>query len=577
MSKKNTYKEFSLSSWAIDNSTTVFVIIAIIVFGGVFSYLNMPRETFPEIEETKIYVSSINPGNSAEDVERFITEPLEEAFKDIGGVNEISSTTLQDYSIIIVEFEEDVEVPVAKQQVKDKVDQVKAETTWPTLDSGAKIEPNVFDLNLSEEMPILNVNLTGDYPVQQLKDYAEYLQEKIELLPEIKEATIRGAEDKEIEIAVNLYKMTASKVSFNDIVSAVKQENITISGGNIIENGIEKNIRVIGEIDQPQDLGNIVVKREDGVVFLRDIAEIRFQEKDPTTFAREYGQPVVMLDIKKRAGKNMIEAVDKIREIIKTEQEEYLPEALHISITNDQSVKTENQVTGLVNNIIFGVILVVGVLMFFLGFRNALFVGIAIPLSMLLSFIILSSMGYTLNTMVLFALVMGLGMLVDNGIVVVDNVYSLRSQGLSPIKAAKQGIGEIAWPIIASTATTLAAFFPLALWPGMIGEFMVIFPITLSIVLASSLFVALVINAMFTSKYMKTREKKVSQKRLVRLSLIFGSIGVIFLIFGFTVPSGFLRAIGNMLILLVIMLWIYRKFLSGAVKYFQYKSLRKLE
>ncbi|HET8838002.1 MAG TPA: efflux RND transporter permease subunit, partial [Flavobacteriaceae bacterium] len=488
-------KRFGLSSWAIDNSTTVFVIIAIIIVGGLLSYYSMPREAFPEISETKIYVSSVNPGNSAVDVERFITEPLEEEFKDISGVRDISSTTLQDYSIIIVEFEEDVEVPVAKQLVKDKVDQAKAETTWPTLDSGAKVEPNVFDLNISEEFPILNINLTGDFPTQQLKDYAEYLQDKIELLPEIKEATIRGAEDKEVEIAVNIYKMSASQVSFNDIVNAVKSENITISGGNITENGIQKNIRVIGEIDDPQELGNIVVKEDKGVVFLKDIADIHFQEKDASTFAREYGQPVVMLDIKKRAGKNMIEAVEKIKEIIKTEQESYLPETLHISITNDQSVATQSQVDGLVNNIIFGVILVVAVLMFFLGFRNALFVGFAIPMSMLLSFIILSSLGFTLNTMVLFALVMGLGMLVDNGIVVVDNVYSLMSEGMSPLQAAKQGMGEIAWPIIASTATTLAAFFPLGLWPGTIGEFMIVFPITLSIVLSSSLFVALVINA----------------------------------------------------------------------------------
>src|SRR5690606_434303 len=364
MGNKNNYKEFKLSSWAIDNSTTVFVIIAILIVGGILSYNMMPRETFPEVEETKIYVSAINPGNSAEDIERFITEPLEEEFKDISGVKEITSTSLQDYAMVLVEFHEDVSISVAKQRVKDKVDLSKSETTWPTLDSGAKVEPNVFDLNIAEEFPILNINLTGDYPVQELKDYAEYLQDRIELLPEIKEAAIRGAEDMEVEIAVNIYKMTAAKVSFNDIVNAVKSENITISGGNIVEQGIEQNIRVIGEIDHPRELEDIVVKEDEGTVFLKDIARIRFQEKDPTTFAREYGDPVVMLDIKKRAGENMIEAVEKIKKIIEEEQEHYLPDSLHISITNDQSVHTEEQVTGLVNNIIFGVILVVIVLMF---------------------------------------------------------------------------------------------------------------------------------------------------------------------------------------------------------------------
>lgn len=570
-------REFKLSSWAIDNKMTVYVIMAIIFIGGMLSYYSMPRESFPEVVMTQIYVSSINPGNSAEDVEKFITEPLEDEFNAVAGITEISSTTFQDYSLVIVEFEDDTNVDAAKQKIKDKVDLVKAETTWPTLDNGAKVEPNVFDLNISEEQPILNINLTGDYEVQQLKDYAEYLQDKIELLPQIKEATIRGAEDREVEIAVDLYKMTASQVSFDDIINSVRGENQTISGGNIITEGTEKNIRIIGEITDPMELEEVVVKTEGGNVYLKDIATIRFQEKDRTTFAREYGAPVVMLDIKKRAGQNMIEAVENIKNLLSEEQAENLPESLHISLTNDQSVHTEKQVDDLVNNIIFGVILVVLVLMFFLGFRNALFVGLAIPLSMLLSYIILSSMGYTLNTMVLFALVMGLGMLVDNGIVVVENVYSHMAAGLSIKKAAKQGLGEIAWPIIASTATTLAAFFPLALWPGIVGEFMMIFPITLSIVLGSSLFVALIVNAMLTSEFMKIEEKAFNRKRLIRISGIMGIAGVGFLIAGYLLPQGMLRAIGNLLILGVILMWLYRYVLKGAVNYFQFNFLSKLE
>lgn len=574
---KNPYKEFSVSSWAIDNKMTVYVIMAIVLFLGGFAYYTMPREAFPEIIETKIYVSSVNPGNSAEDVEKFITEPLEEEFKGVGGVKEITSTTLQDYSIIIVEFEESVDIPVAKQLVKDKVDQVKAETTWPTLTNGAKVEPNVFDLNFSEEMPILNINLTGDYPVQQLKNYAEYLQDKIEMLPQIKEATIRGVEDKEVEIAVDIYKMTASQVSFDNIINAIKGENSTISGGNIIKNGVQKNIRITGEIENPKELENVVVKRDDGVVFLKDIAQINFRPKDATTYAREYGEPVVMLDVKKRAGKNMIEAVEQIKEIVAEEQENYLPQSLHVSLTNDQSIKTENQVNDLVNNIIFGVILVVLVLMFFLGFRNALFVGFAIPLSMLISLVILSSLGFTLNTMVLFGLVMGLGMLVDNGIVVVENVYTLMSEGLSSRKAAKQGMGEIAWPIIASTATTLAAFFPLGLWPGTIGKFMIYFPITLSVVLSSSLFVALIINSMLTSEFMKTEEEPLTKQKLIRWSLILLGVGILLLIGGFALDVAAFRGFGNIAILTAIMLWVYKYILAGAVEYFQYKALKKLE
>ncbi len=576
MSKK-IEKSFGMSTWAINNKMTVYVITAIIFIGGLISYYSMPRESFPEIKETKIYISSINPGNSAEDVEKLITKPLEEEFNNISGVTKITSNTLEDYSMILVEFDEDITVEDAKQKVKDKVDKVKADTEWPTLDGGAKVEPNVFDLNIAEEFPILNVNLTGDFTSERLKEFAEYLEERIERLPQIKEAAIRGAEDKEVEIAVDMYKMAAAKVSFDDIINTVKFENKTISGGSVTGNGIKKNIRVIGEIEKPSQLENIIVKKQDGIVYLKDIATITFKEKERTTYAREYGRPVVMLDIKKRSGKNMVEAVDGVKSIIDKAQENYFPAGLKVTYANDQSTRTIAQVDDLVNNIIFGVVLVVVVLMFFLGLRNALFVGIAIPLSMFMSYMILAALGITLNTMVLFALVMGLGMLVDNGIVVVENVYSLMSQGMSRKKAAIEGIGEIAWPIIASTATTLAAFFPLGLWPGTMGKFMIYFPMTLSIVLGSSLFVALVINAMFTSDFMKIKENEMPRRKMVILSIILGGIGALMLIAGFSSGSGALKGIGNLMLFFVIMMWVYKYFLLKRMDKFQKNSLVWLE
>ncbi|WP_129752211.1 efflux RND transporter permease subunit [Flavobacterium beibuense] len=576
MSKK-IEKSFGMSTWAINNKMTVYVITAIIFLGGLISYYSMPRESFPEIKETKIYVSSINPGNSAEDVEKLITKPLEDEFNNISGVTKITSNTLEDYSMILVEFDEDITVEDAKQKVKDKVDKVKADTEWPTLDGGAKVEPNTFDLNIAEEFPILNVNLTGDFTSEKLKEFAEYLEDRIERLPQIKEAAIRGAEDKEVEIAVDIYKMAAAQVSFDDIINAVKFENKTISGGSVTRDGIKKNIRVIGEIDAPAQLENIIVKHQDGKVYLRDIATVTFKEKERTTYAREYGKPVVMLDIKKRSGKNMVEAVDGVKAIIDKAQANYFPKGLNITYANDQSSRTIAQVDDLVNNIIFGVVLVVVVLMFFLGLRNALFVGIAIPLSMFMSYMILASLGITLNTMVLFALVMGLGMLVDNGIVVVENVYSLMSQGMSRKKAAIEGIGEIAWPIIASTATTLAAFFPLGLWPGTMGKFMIYFPMTLSIVLGSSLFVALVINAMLTSDFMRLEEKEMPKKRMIILSLIIGIIGAVTLIGGFATGSGALKGMGNLMLFFVIMMWIYKYFLLKRMDKFQRNSLVWLE
>src|SRR5690606_29090562 len=377
-------KYFGLSNWAIENRMTVFVLIAIVMVGGLLSYMNLPRESFPEVIESKIYVSSVFPGNAAEDVEKLITKPLEEEINNITGVTKITSNSLQDYSIITIEFEENITPEAAKVKVKDKIDAVKAQQDWPTIDGGTKVEPNAFDLNISEIMPIAQINLRGDYPSQQLKDYAEDLQDEIEDLPEIKEATLLGVEDKEVEIAVDVYKMTAANATINQIIGAIQNENVTISGGNVIENGLRRNIRVIGEIEKPEDLQNVVVKEDGGVVLLRDIADINFREKDRTTYAREYGEPVVMLSIKKKSGENQIIAMEKIKKLIEEGKGTYLPENLEISITSDESIRTEAQVAELENSIIFGVLLVVGVLMFFLGFRNALFVGIAIPLSIFL-------------------------------------------------------------------------------------------------------------------------------------------------------------------------------------------------
>lgn len=627
---------FGLSNWAISNPMTVFVIVAIVLLGGLFSYISLPRESFPEVIESKIYISSIFPGNAAEDVEKLITKPIEEEVNDISGVTKITSTSFQDYSLITVEFEESITTDEAKIKIKDKIDAVKAEQDWPTLDGGTKVEPNAFDMNISEIMPIAQLNLTGDYTPEQLKKYAEDLQDKLEDFPEIKEATLLGVQDKEVEVAVDAYKMIAAEVSFNQIITAIQNENITISGGNVIENGLRRNIRVIGEISHPDELKNIVVKEDDGAVYLRDIAEVNFRPKDATTYAREYGKPVVMLSIKKKGGENMIDAMNKIKAHLPEAQSTYLPKDLNISITSDESIRTEDQVAELENSIIFGVLLVVGVLMFFLGFRNALFVGIAIPLSILLSFLILPVVGnalemnVTLNTMVLFATVMGLGMLVDNGIVVVENVYRLMDQGIPRLEAAKQGVGEIAWPIIASTATTLAAFLPLGFWPGIMGKFMIYFPLTLSTVLFSSLFVALMINSMLTSVYMKTEEEEMPRKTLIKISAAlvgFGAllilsgllnthaifqilgpiiliisliqifigwknrsktallkrgialffVAVLFTILGYVGGPKALIGFGNMFIFIAISLWFFKYLLIPASKKFQYKTLPKIE
>ncbi|MGY8910812.1 MAG: efflux RND transporter permease subunit, partial [Flavobacteriales bacterium] len=376
------------------------------------------------------------------------------------------------------------------------------------------------------------------------------------------------------EVAVDIYKMMAAKVSFDDITNAINRGNVTMSAGNFITSQQRRTIRIIGEIDEPSDLGDFVVKSENGnITYLTDVAQISFKDKDKTTYAREDGHAVVMLDVKKRSGENMVAAADKIGEIVKEAKANNFPQDLKVTIANDQSPKTIGQVDDLVNNIIFGVILVVIVLMFFLGFKNAIFVGFAIPMSMFMSLMILGAMGYTLNTMVLFGLIMGLGMLVDNGIVVVENVYRLMDEeGMTRIEAAKKGIGEIAFPIIISTATTVAAFIPLGLWPGIMGQFMVILPITLSIVLGSSLFVAIFFNSVLVSQFMSTEDKDMPLKSIIKLTSIMGVVGLLIFFFG-----GEYNGLGTLILFTAIMLWVYRLFLRKAANYFQKNSLVSLE
>ncbi len=576
--KKNANKEFRISSWAIDNPSVIFVMIAILLWVGFQAYQSMPREDYPEIVETKVYVSTPYPGNTAEDIERLITDPLEDRLKNVSNVVETSSTSQEDYSIITVEFDEDITVEQARQKVKDEVDSEKASEDWPTF-NGAKVEPNIFDLNLAESFPIMNVNFTGDYPVESLKEYAEYLQDEIENIPQIKEVDIRGAQKREVEVAVDVYKMMAAQVSFQDVIGAISNGNMTMSAGNIKTSEQRRTIRVLGEIQDPKELNEFVVKSENGAVYLKDIALVSFEEEDKTTFAREFGESVVMLDIKKRSGTNTIAATKQIRELVKKAQSEYYPADLNISIANDSSDRTLNQVDDLVNSIIFGIILVVTVLMFFLGFRNALFVGFAIPMSMFISFFVLNTLGvivdslsFTLNTMVLFGMIMGLGMLVDNGIVVVENVYRLMSEGMSRTEAAKKGIGEIAYPIIISTVTTVAAFVPLGLWPGLFGQFMIYFPVTLSVVLGSSLFVALFMNSMLVSQYMEIGDKEIGQKGLIRTTVILGVLGLIILFFG-----GAVRGLGTVLIFTAIMFWAYKYVIKGAASRFQNKVMPRFE
>jgi multidrug efflux pump len=565
--KKGVIREFGLSSLSVDNQISVVILVLIITVLGLLAYRTMPKESFPEIVIPTVYVGTAYPGNSPVDMENLITRPIEKELKSINNVKSIKSTSVQDFSSIVVEFNPGVEISKAIQDVKDAVDKSKSE-----LPTDLDQDPDVIEINTSD-FPIMNINLSGNYTEEELKKYGEFLEDEIEKLPEISKAELRGTIEREIRIDADIYKMEAMGVSFGDISDAVSQENVTISGGNILAGEFRRALRITGEFKDPSELNDIIIKTENNkIVYLSDVADVIDTYKERESYARSNKLPVVTVNVVKRSGENLLDASDKIKEIIQKAKAERFPADLEISVTNDQSTRTRSQVSDLENSIIFGVILVVLVLMFFLGFRNALFVGIAIPLSMFISFLILNSFGITLNLMVLFALILALGMLVDNGIVVVENIYRLMQEGKSPIRAAKEGVGEVAWPIITSTATTLAAFLPLAFWDDIIGEFMKYLPITLIIVLSSSLFVALVVNPVLTSLYMKIQDFDVvkPKKKPLMVALVFTVMAIISYLAGSL-------TFGN-LFLIVALLTIFNVFvLRGAIRWFQNVFLIYLE
>lgn len=559
-------KGFGLSTLAVNNRKTVFLIIAIILFGGVFAYQSMPKENFPELEIPEIYIGIAKPGSSPKYMAEKIAESIEKELGGIKLIDEINTNAVHGYVTIQVKFDFKMSVDKGLQKVKDAVDRARTKKSFPSL----PVEPNIFEMDPAQ-MPIMNINLRGANP-RILKDIAEELEDRIEDLTEISEVDIKGIQEQEMSIEVNPIKAQAVNVTLDDIQNAVNSEHQSIPGGEVLMEGVRKTIKIDGEFKNAEELGRLIVKQDDFLpVRLEDIAVIHFGNGDTTSYAREFGEPVVMLDIKKQGGKNLLDASDKITVIIdEAKIDGTIPKNVMVSRTSDQSNNTREMVSNLENSILLGIMLVVGVLLFFLGLRNALFVGVAIPLSMLMSFLILNSLGVTLNVMVLFSLVLALGMLVDNGIVIVENIYRHMDEGKSSKNAVIAGVGEVAMPIIASTATTLAAFLPLAFWPGMMGEFMKYLPITLMVVLGSSLFVALVINPVLAVVYMKTTEKLPNKKKTVRNSIILTIIGAILVFTG-------IMSLGNLLIFGAILSLVNSFILFPATRTFQDKFLPKLE
>ena len=508
------FKEFALTSLAVDNRTSVVVLFAFVTIAGLVSYRAIPKESFPEIEIPSVAVNTVYPGVSPADIESLVTRKIEEELNTISGLRELTSTSVEGYSSVVAEFETSTNMDEALQKVREKVDLAR-----PEIPSDAE-DPFILEFSMSEA-PVMQVNIAGGYGLVRLKEIGEELQERIEAIPAVLRVDLRGGLKREVKVDINLSKLQYYNVSFDDVLSAIRQENVNIPGGSIDVNGVKYLVRVDGEFDDPAVVGNLVVETIAGrPIYVRDVATVEFGFTERESYARLGEEPVVTLDVVKRSGENIIATAEAVRAEIEALRPLFPPSTV-VSITSDMSADIGDMVSSLQNNIISGLILIVGVLLFVLGLRTSIFVALSIPTSMFLSFVVLWAIGVSMNMVVLFSLILALGMLVDNAIVIVENIYRFIEEGWDRRTAAKKATGEVAVPVIAATATTLAAFTPLLFWPGMAGQFMRYLPLTLIVTLSSSLFVALVIVPTLCSLFLdpeSTRPRPLN--RLARLLLL---------------------------------------------------------
>ena len=580
------FKEFKPTSWAINNRTAIYIIAILITAYGLTKFNSMPKEQFPDIVVPTISVTTLYVGNSPKDIENLVTRPIEKQLKGISGakVKKITSTSQTDYSLIIVEFDTDVKTDLAKQKVKDAIDRAKTD-----LPNDLTAEPTAQEFAFSE-MPIMFVNVSGDYDGMKLKQYADKMQDKFEELPEITRAEIVGAPEREIQVNVDPYKMQAARISFTDIENAIARENNDITGGLIKVGDMKRTLKVKGQFTSALNLQNIVVRSstQGATVYLKDIAQLKDTIKEKESYARLDGKNVVTLNIVKRAGENLISAAGKIKDITaKMQADEELPKDLKVVITGDQSKTTATSFDELVNTIIIGFILVLIVLMFFMGVTNAFFVALSVPLSVFVAFLFLPiadgiiGTTVTLNFIVLFALLFGLGIIVDDAIVVIENTHRIYNNGKIPIiRSAKEAAGEVFIPVLAGTATTLAPFFPLLFWKGIIGKFMIYLPTMLILTLAASLIVAFIFNPVFAVSFMKPEGKEFEKpKNAILKNKWFWSaviFGVVFHLIGFSAGSATYHGLANFSWFMAVMMLIHSYFINDIIHKFQNRLLPAL-
>ena len=555
-------KEFKPTSWAIDNKVSVYVATVIICLAGIMTYMNLPKENFPEVVFPQIFVATIYPGASPSDIESLITKEIEKEVKSISGVKKVRSSSVQSFSNVIVEFETDIDVDKAKQDVKDAVDRAK-----PNLPNDLPNEPNVIEIDISE-LPIMNVNLSGDYDLQTLKKYAEQMQDAIENVREIRRVDVIGALTREIQINIDMYKVANAGVSLNDVSQAISGENVIIPGGQLSVDGMKRSLTVNGEFTSADQIGNTVIgSTKGGKIYLKDIAQVIDSHKEQESFARLNDKNVITLNVIKRSGENLINASDQINVIVDEYRKNILPKGVDVTITADQSDVTRVTLHDLINTIIIGFVLVTIILMFFMGATNAIFVGLSVPLSSFIAFLVFPSIGFTLNLMTLFSFLLALGIVVDDAIVVVENTHRVFDNGKVPIrKAAKIAAGEVFMPVLSGTLVVLAPFVPLAFWPGVIGKFIFFLPITLIVALLASLVVAYIINPVFAADFMKPHNHDHSESKFTKgfkvTAVVFGSLALMSYVTG-------VYGLGNFTIFLFGVYALHHFYLSRVISDFQ--------
>lgn len=569
------FKEFKPTSWAIRNKTSMYLFMLIVTLIGVYQFNTLPKEQFPDIVIPTVYVQTVYVGNSPRDMENLVTQPIEKQIKGITGakINKVTSTSINDFSAITVEFNTDVKVDIAVQKVKDAIDKAKQD-----LPTDLTQEPTALEVSFSE-MPIMYVNLAGDYEPTRLKQYADELKDRIEELSQINRVDLVGAPEREFQINVDNYRMQASGVTFDNIAQAVRTENLDISGGLLDVGNMSRNIQLKGQFKTAEDIAEIVVRNNRGnAIYLKDIAVIKDTIKDRDSYARLDGKNVITLNIIKRAGENLISTSDNVKQITEELKADLFPKNLDVRITGDTSNSTRTSFNELVNSIVIGFILVLLILMFFMGVTNAFFVALSVPLSMFVAFLFLPlgspvvGTAITLNFIVLFALLFGLGIIVDDAIVVIENTHRIFMEArgrVNSTKAAMMAAGEVFIPVLAGTLTTLAPFFPLLFWPGIIGKFMIYLPLMLIFTLTASLIVAFLMNPIFAVDFMNhpEHEGKVKKSDIFKKPGFWVGIGLGLL---FHLFSPFL---GNLTLVIMLLIVLNRYFIEGWIHSFQNRVL----